>query len=173
MLLKLFSLALANFLLTVAVQCGILACPTDAGGPQPSSLDARGSICVFKCPESDAERNDLSDLKFYPRFHSLKLQAFYQHHDRNSNCSRYTVELLNNGGNSTCHTTAPFYFPRTGFPTIGSAITSATAHRSPVPEYFQARTKLGRSNKVKRGIPITVPTDGLLVDGIDCGVSFA
>ena len=44
---------------------------------------------------------------------------------------RYTVELLNNGGNSTCHTTAPFYFPRTGFPTIGSAITSATAHRFP------------------------------------------
>ena len=41
------------------------------------------------------------------------------------------------------------------------------SNRSPVPEYFQARAKLGRSNKVKRGIPITVPTDGLLVDGLD------
>ena len=60
MLLKHFSLALAIFLLTVAVQCGILAYPTDAGGLQPSSLDARGSICVFQRPESNAEGNDLS-----------------------------------------------------------------------------------------------------------------
>lgn len=60
-MLKLFSLALAVFSLIIAVQCGgVPACPTDTGGPQPSSLTARGSICVFKCPESNVEGNDLS-----------------------------------------------------------------------------------------------------------------
>lgn len=60
-MLKLFSLALAVFSLVVAVQCGgVPACPTDTGGPTPSSLNARGSICVFKCPESNVEGNNLS-----------------------------------------------------------------------------------------------------------------
>ena len=60
-MLKLFSLALAVFSFIVAVQCGgVPACPTDTGGPHPSSLTARGSICVFECPESNMEGNDLS-----------------------------------------------------------------------------------------------------------------
>ena len=60
-MLKLFSLALAVFSLIIAVQCGgVPACPTEPGGPHPSSLTTRGSICVFKCPTSNVEGNDLS-----------------------------------------------------------------------------------------------------------------
>ena len=60
-MLKLFSLVLAVFSLIVAVQSGgVPACPTDTGGPHPSLLTARGSICVFKYPESNVEGNDLS-----------------------------------------------------------------------------------------------------------------
>jgi hypothetical protein len=57
---KLFSFTLAILSLIVAVQCGIPACPSTPTGPKPSSHNARGSICAFKCPESDVDGNKLS-----------------------------------------------------------------------------------------------------------------
>ncbi|KAF9652706.1 hypothetical protein BDM02DRAFT_3266073 [Thelephora ganbajun] len=147
---KLFSLAFAVFSLIVAVQCGIPACPTHTGGPKPSSHTARGSICVFKCPESNVEGNNLSSSIHdsarlncrYTASNTTGIQAACVY-------NKYTGQLLNNGGNTKCPESALFYCPRTGL--VNDNKRNSISNRSPVPKYFQARTKLGRSNKAKRG----------------------
>ena len=57
--------------------------------------------------------------------------------------------MLNNGGNSNCPRSALFYCPRTGM--ANDKKRNDISNRSPIPKYFQTRTKLGRANKVKRG----------------------
>jgi len=167
-MLKLFSLTLAIFSLIVTAQCGgIPACPTTTGGPHPSSLTARGSICVFKCPESNVEGNDLSSSIHdsarlncrYTTSSTTGSQAAcvynkvgnpaFPESSQLISWPQYTGEILNNGGNSKCPGSALFYCPRTGL--VNDRKRDNLSNRSPVPKYFQARAKLGRSNKAKRG----------------------
>lgn len=108
-------------------------------------------------------------LELYSRSRSYELQVHRQQHDRNPsrlrvqqggkpNLSRnhrqltsfpqYSGELLTNGGSSKCPESALFYCPRTG---MTNDKKRNNINRSPIPKYFQARTKLGRGNKAKRG----------------------
>ncbi|KAF9787829.1 hypothetical protein BJ322DRAFT_1045463 [Thelephora terrestris] len=147
---KLFSLSFAIFSLIVAVQCGIPACPSTPTGPKPSSHNARGSIGVFKCPETNVEGNNLSSSIHdsarlncrYTTGSTTGIQAACMY-------NKYTGQLLNYGGGSKCPNSALFYCPRTDI--SNDKKRNNISNRSPVPKYFQARTKLGRGNKAKRG----------------------
>ena len=164
---KLLSLAFAIFCLIVAVQCGIPACPSTPTGPKPSSHKARGSICVFKCPESNAEGNNLSSSIQDParlncRYATSSATGFqaacvynkvgnpiFLDSSRLIPFPQYTGQLLNNGGSYKCPSSALFYCPRTGM--TNDQKRNNISNRSPIPKYFQARTKLGRGNEAKRG----------------------
>ena len=73
----------------------------------------------------------------------------FENRRRLTSIPQYTGELLNDSGSSKCPGSALFYCPRTGV--ANEKKRNNISNRSPIPKYFQARTKLGRANKAKRG----------------------